>query len=260
LHEKLDRAGSLVPRPVPAPADFITQHCHHPNPYVVTLALDAFARRHDPAGAREAAGLLGHPDPMVREAAVIALAAGDPSGAPALLDTLTHDPERAVARTAARALAQLAGRPIPEGPMYSTVEKILLLKSAPVFERVAGEDLAPLARIAEVEVYNPGQVITQEGAPGDALYILVRGRVSVSQGGRVLGTLGPGDTLGEMSTFDGAPRSATGTATEETEALRIGNEEFYEVLHEQVEIAEGVIRVLCGRIRNLDKELAAKPC
>jgi ATP/ADP translocase/HEAT repeat protein len=259
-HQKLARAGDLLPKPVPSPAEFIAQHCHHPSPYVVMLALDAFARRHDPVGAREAAGLLQHPDVLVREAAVIALAAGDPAGAPALLEPMTRDGASAVARLATRALAQLAGRPLPEGPMYSTVEKILLLKSAPAFERITGEDLAPLARIAEVEVYTPGQEITREGEPGDALYILVRGSVDVSHAGKVLGTLGPGDTLGEMSTFDGAPRSATGTATEETEVLRIGNEEFYEVLHEQVEIAEGVIRVLCSRIRNLDRELAAKPC
>lgn len=142
--------------------------------------------------------------------------------------------------------------------MYSTVEKILFLKSAPVFERVAGDDLAPLARIAEEEVFAAGSVITREGDPGDALYIIVRGRVQVSHGGIALATLGAGDTLGEMSVFDGAPRSATGTALEETEVLRIGNEEFYEVLHEQVEIAEGVIRVLSDRIRNLDREVAER--
>ena len=41
----------------------------------------------------------------------------------------------------------------------------------------------------------------------------------------------------------------------ETEVLRIGNEEFYEVLHEQVEIAEGVIRMLSNRLRGATAEL-----
>jgi len=168
---------------------------------------------------------MDHPDPMVQEGARVAL-------------------------------ARLDGRERPEGLMYSTVEKILFLKSAPVFERVAGDDLAPLARIAEEEVFAAGSAITTEGEPGDALYIIVRGKVRISREGTVLAALGPGETLGEMSVFDGAPRSATGTALEETEVLRIGNEEFYEVLHEQVEIAEGVIRVLSDRIRNLDREVA----
>lgn len=142
--------------------------------------------------------------------------------------------------------------------MYSTVEKILLLKSAPVFERVTGEDLAPLARVAEVEVYSPGTAIVTEGDAGDALFVLVRGRVAVTRNGRPLSTLGPGDSLGEMSVLDRVARSATATAEEETEVLRIGSEEFYEILHEQVEIAEGVIRVLCGRLRQLDARITER--
>jgi HEAT repeat protein/ATP/ADP translocase len=223
----LARAGGLAPATVPEPAAFLAAHCRHPNPYVAMLALDALSRRRDAAVFGPARELVDHPDPMVREGARVAL-------------------------------ARLDGRERPEGLMYSTVEKILFLKSAPVFERVAGDDLAPLARIAEEEVVAPGSAITREGDPGDALYIIVRGRVQVSRDGVPLATLGAGDTLGEMSVFDGAPRSATGTALEETEVLRIGNEEFYEVLHEQVEIAEGVIRVLSDRIRNLDREVAER--
>jgi CRP-like cAMP-binding protein len=48
------------------------------------------------------------------------------------------------------------------------------------------------------------------------------------------------------------PRTATAIAQEEVEVLRIGSEEFYEILHEQVEIAEGVIRMLARRLRSAD--------
>ena len=37
--------------------------------------------------------------------------------------------------------------------------------------------------------------------------------------------------------------------------LRIGSEEFYEMLHEQVEIAEGVIRMLSNRLREADTQI-----
>jgi CRP-like cAMP-binding protein len=60
-----------------------------------------------------------------------------------------------------------------------------------------------------------------------------------------------------MAVLDNAPRAATMVALEETEVLRIGSEEFYEVLHEQVEIAEGVIRMLVSRLRTADERLAA---
>ncbi len=136
--------------------------------------------------------------------------------------------------------------------MYATVEKILFLKSAPVFERVSGEDLAALARIAELETYAPGQPVFHEGEMGDALYVIVKGKVAIASGGEHLADLGPGEAFGEMAVLDEVPRSATATAGEETEVLRIGSEEFYEILHEQVEIAEGVIRMLTRRLRDAD--------
>ncbi len=249
--EQLRRAAALVPAP-PAPPEFLRLHCRHPNPYVVLLALDALARRADQVGGEEGAALLAHADPLVREGALRAVVAAAPAGSAAAVARLLHDPDRIVARLAQTLLARLEGRAPMEDGMYSTVEKILFLKSAPVFERVSGEDLAPLARVAEVETASPGEAIFKEGELGDALYVIVRGRVTISQEGAAIATLGPGEAFGEMSVLDTAPRSATATAEEECEVLRIGSEEFYEILHEQVEIAEGVIRMLSGRLREAD--------
>ena len=251
LRDKLKAAAALVPKP-PAPPEFMRRHCHHPNPYVALLALNALALRRDPVGAEEGAALLRHPSPLVREGAVRAVADADPAGAAALIRPLLNDPDPTVARHADRSLARLEGRPIPEDPLYATVEKILFLKSAPVFERVSGEDLAALARVAEVETHAPGETFFREGEMGNALYVIVRGKVAIESGGEHLADLGPGDAFGEMAVLDEVPRSATATAAEETEVLRIGSEEFYEILHEQVEIAEGVIRMLTRRLREAD--------
>jgi len=251
VRELLRKAGTLVPA-APPPPEFLRRHCRHPNPYVVLLALDALARRADPVGGDEGRRTLGHPDPLAREGALHAVAAADPAGAPALIRPLLTDPDPTVARHAARALARLEGRAIPEDPLYATVEKILFLKSAPVFERVSGEDLAALARVADVETFSAGQTVFREGDLGDALYVVVRGQVVISSGGERLALLGRGEAFGEMAILDESPRSATAVAAEETEVLRIGSEEFYEILHEQVEIAEGVIRMLTRRLREAD--------
>ena len=58
-----------------------------------------------------------------------------------------------------------------------------------------------------------------------------------------------------MAVLDEVPRSANAIAEEGAEVLRIGSEEFYEILHEQVEIAEGVIRMLTRRLREADAAL-----
>ncbi len=251
MPERLKKAGTLVP-PTPPPAEFLRRHCRHPNPYVVLLALDALARRADPVGGDEGKRALSHPDPLAREGALHAVAAADPAGAPPLIRPLLTDPDPTVARHAARALARLEGRAIPEDPLYATVEKILFLKSAAVFERVSGEDLAALARVADVETFAAGQTVFHEGDMGDALYVVVRGKIGIDSGGERLATLGPGEAFGEMAVLDEVPRSGTAVVEEEAEVLRIGSEEFYEILHEQVEIAEGVIRMLTRRLREAD--------
>ncbi len=235
---------------------FMRGQSGHPNPYIALLALDALARAADPGAAALADARRGHPSPLVREGAVLAAAAAPGPSSAALLASLERDDDPRVARLAARARARLAGGPTMEAPVYTTVEKILLLKNAPVFEQVAGEDLAPLASVAEVEVCSPGQALMREGEAGDSLYVVVRGELEVTRSGQRLSMLGPGDAVGEMSVLDRAPRSATATAVSETEVLRIGSEEFYEILHQQVEIAEGVIRMLSARLRDLDARLA----
>jgi HEAT repeat protein/ATP/ADP translocase len=254
VEERLRHAAALVPPP-PEPLAFIREHCHHPNPYVVMVALDALARHGVPEAAAEATPALSHHEPLVREAAIHALAMVQGDAAASLIRPLATDPDPVVAAHAAALLARRDGAPPPEVPMYSTVEKVLFLKSAPVFARLVGEDLAPLARMAEVVSFAKGQRIFTEGEMGDALYVIVRGSVAILRGRTHLATLSVGDALGEMAVLDEVPRSATAEALEETEMLRIGSEEFYEMLHEQVEIAEGVIRMLSDRLREADTQI-----
>lgn len=252
--ERIRKAGSFVPPP-PEPAEFLRLHCRHTNPYVVHLALDALAKHGAPEAGQEAGPALEHPEPLVREAGIYALAAAEGRAAVPRLTPLLHDPDRVVAQHAAAVLARLDGAPQPEVPMYSTVEKILFLKSAPVFARLSGEDVAPLARMAEVVTFATGERIFTEGEMGDALYVVVRGKVRILRGRTTLATLGAGEAFGEMAVLDEVPRSATADAEEEVELLRIGSEEFYEMLHEQVEIAEGVIRMLTHRLREADSQI-----
>jgi CRP-like cAMP-binding protein len=95
--------------------------------------------------------------------------------------------------------------------------------------------------------------------PRDALFVIVRGRVRLMRGRAVITELGPGEEFGEMAVLDEAPRSASAVAVDETALPRIGREEFSEILHEQAEIAEGVIRVLRRRLREANAKLLQAP-
>jgi len=90
----------------------------------------------------------------------------------------------------------------------------------------------------------PGTAVFREGEPGDCAYLIERGRVEITAelGGekRVLGSLGPGQVLGELAVIDNTVRSATATATEETELTVVRREQ----LQMRLDAAEPVLRLL----------------
>lgn len=57
-----------------------------------------------------------------------------------------------------------------------------------------------------------GDVLTRQGSPGDALFLLLDGVLAVDVGGRVLAEIGPGAVLGERALLEGGTRTATLTA------------------------------------------------
>lgn len=133
--------------------------------------------------------------------------------------------------------------------MITTVEKVLFLKSIDLFRALPGEELAQIAEIAEEVPVGSGDVVFAEGDPGDALYIVVEGRVQVTKGEKKLAELGERECFGEMSVLDSEPRSATVAATMEALLLKIGREEFKDILGERPEIAAGIMKVLSRRLR-----------
>jgi CRP/FNR family cyclic AMP-dependent transcriptional regulator len=133
--------------------------------------------------------------------------------------------------------------------MLTTIEKVLFLKSIGIFEQIPGEDLARIAQIAEEVVFEKGTIVFREKDPGDALYLIISGRVNIHIGERNIAKLGDKECFGEMAILDGEPRSASVTALEETVALRIMKEDFYDILSDRIEIAQGIFKVLSKRLR-----------
>lgn len=134
--------------------------------------------------------------------------------------------------------------------MLSTVEKVLFLKSIDLFSQIPGEDLAQIALISNEEGRDPGDEVFAEGEAGDALYLVVDGKVRVHKQDRMIAELGERECFGEMAILDAAPRSATVTAVSETNLLKITREDFQEIMSEKPEIAMGIIKVLTRRLRD----------
>ncbi|MBI5494908.1 MAG: cyclic nucleotide-binding domain-containing protein [Deltaproteobacteria bacterium] len=118
-------------------------------------------------------------------------------------------------------------------------------------------DLQLLQRHCVPVSYAAGAVIMEQGAPGAGLLVLERGRVQVLQMGtqppRELATLGPGETLGELSFVDGAPTSARVVALEPTRALLVPGHVLGDFLATRdaaaVRVYRALLRTLVGRLR-----------
>jgi CRP-like cAMP-binding protein len=91
--------------------------------------------------------------------------------------------------------------------------KVHALKSAPLFEGLADRQLDELARVVDEMDAVPGKALANEGAIGHEFFVLLEGQAAVTQGGREIGLLGPGDFFGEIALLEDVPRTATVTAT-----------------------------------------------
>lgn len=133
--------------------------------------------------------------------------------------------------------------------MLSTVEKVLFLKSVDLFSRIPGDELAEVALIAAEERCEPGDQIFDEGEEGDALFLVLDGRVRVHREEQTVAELGERECFGEMAILDAAPRSATVTALTRCRLLKLSRQDFQDIMSEKPELALGIIQVLSRRLR-----------
>jgi cAMP-dependent protein kinase regulator len=102
---------------------------------------------------------------------------------------------------------------------------------SPLFEVLSEDERNALVREMELESHDEGSVIISEGQPGSSMYIIASGEVKVFTNGAggstlYLARLGEGDFFGEVSMLTGKPRTATITASQRTELLRLDKEKL----------------------------------
>lgn len=117
-------------------------------------------------------------------------------------------------------LPKAAEEPGKNEPLFSrTVPK------SPLFEMLPQTERDAVIAEMEVETHDEGSVIITEGDPGSSMYVIASGAVKVytrgTNGSLYLAQLGEGDFFGEVSVLTGKPRTATITAAQRTELLRL---------------------------------------
>jgi serine/threonine protein kinase len=98
----------------------------------------------------------------------------------------------------------------------SDVEEFNAMRRLPFFKRFSDTELWEVVRACRCRKVLGGTALIREGVPDDHIYVLAAGQMRVTQKGKLLTVVGPGDCVGEMvyARRSSAPRSATVTADE----------------------------------------------
>lgn len=139
--------------------------------------------------------------------------------------------------------------------MLLTIEKVIILKSVSIFSQIPEEALVEVASILEEVRVEAGKEIIVKGDVSNVMYIIIEGRVRVHDGANVLTVMGEREVFGELAALDPVPRSASVTSTEDSYLFRMDRAALFELMSQHVGVAQGIIRVLCQRIRACAEQL-----
>jgi CRP/FNR family cyclic AMP-dependent transcriptional regulator len=139
----------------------------------------------------------------------------------------------------------------------------LVLRHASAFQLLDDEELRELAAHVDEAAFAAGETIFRAGDPGGVMHVVLSGRVEVSILDRdrkrvVLHALGPGEIFGELSLFDGEPRSASVVALQPTRTFLIDRDDLGRLFARRPDAALDVLAVLGHRLRTTDQLLSQR--
>jgi len=140
------------------------------------------------------------------------------------------------------------------------MDKEQALSKVGLFERLNPKFIKGIAGICTERTFKPGEYLMKQGENGIGLLILLSGKVRIektdSSGAAVeLAENGPGDIMGEMAVFDGAPSSASVVASVETTCLVLASWEFNAFLKAHPEVALELLPIIVKRFRETNEAL-----
>jgi CRP-like cAMP-binding protein/Fe-S-cluster-containing dehydrogenase component len=125
------------------------------------------------------------------------------------------------------------------------------LRGVPMFADLSSEFIEHLKGSIGFERFAPGQVIVQQGEAADSFYLVRIGFVKVSEnypgGEMVLAYLSRGDYLGEIGLLGGGVRTATCTALDHVELVRISGDDFRDMVAKFPGVRAGLETVAAER-------------
>jgi hypothetical protein len=138
--------------------------------------------------------------------------------------------------------------------------KLEVLKGMQMFRYLSYKELVRVSNIAEMIELATDQVIFSAGQPGDAMYVVLSGKVKLTKGETMVAELIRGAHFGEMALVDRSVRSLGATAIEGTRLVVIHRKDFYDIIKREPALATKMlwsfVQVLGQRLRKTTNDLS----
>lgn len=125
------------------------------------------------------------------------------------------------------------------------------LRGVPMFANLSPDFIEHLKENVELQRFAPGQVIARQGDAADSFYLVRIGFVKISEtypgGELVLAYLSRGDYFGEIGLLGGGVRTATCTALDHVEVVRISGDDFRAMIERFPDVRHGMEAVAAER-------------
>lgn len=139
---------------------------------------------------------------------------------------------------------------------------LAFLRQVPIFADLDESSVSLLARVSHLKKVPKGKTIFYQDDPGDATYVVYRGRVAIllaTADGRelVINEMVSGDCFGELALLLNKPRSASAVAWEASEVVWIPGEIFLQNVEAEPKLMRQLLETIANRLRNCGERESA---
>ncbi len=175
---------------------------------------------------------LFNPDKLISQMAAWALYQIDPQAYATHVSRLGHDAQKELDR-----LIKQDG----QASRLLLFDKTLFFNTMEIFRGISGLSLSFMADMAEEELLPENTSISIDERTNNNFYIVYSGTVDYFDKGEYQTTFGPGQFIGEMLAQPGFAKSNILLAKETATLLKINKDHLYELLSENVKLADRVL-------------------
>ncbi|MFN2147479.1 MAG: sensor histidine kinase [Anaerolineales bacterium] len=133
------------------------------------------------------------------------------------------------------------------------------LRQVPLFSELSGEDLRRLCQMAQVMEVPAGELLFEEGSPGERAYVIQKGELKVykmSSGREVLlARRGPGEVIGEIALIENRQRMASVRAEQDSVLIAITKEQLQDLMDTSPHAMRSIFNTVLGRLRSTQSKL-----